>query len=79
MFSMSTDQLAAFKMATNGTGAMTFCHLILFLIGVCATIWLLLIFIGTMKSNTKPIYESIYEFAFAVGVFTAIGVVIYYT
>ena len=79
MFEMSANQIQAFQNATDGISADTFCRTILFLIGLFATIWLMLIFIGTIKSNKKSIFESVYEFSFAVCVYIMIGVLIYYT
>ncbi len=79
MFEMSDSQSQAFSAATNGMSATSFCHCVLFLIGVTTTIWLLLIFIGTIKSKKRSLYDSMVEFSIAVCVYVSIGVVIYYT
>lgn len=79
MFEMNAAQTDAFSNATNGMTADSFCHVIIFLIGALATFWLFMVFVGTIKSNKKSIYESLYEFSFAVCIFTILGVVIYYT
>ena len=78
MFEMTAEQQQAFQAATHGTAATTFCHVILYCIGVAATIWLILVFIGTMKNKERSVYDSVYEFAFGVGIYIAIGTVIYY-
>ena len=79
MFDMTSQQKSAFQAATNGVSAATYCHAILFFVGAIATIWLFLIFMGTIKNNKRSIYDSLYEFVFAIGIFIAIGVVVYYT
>lgn len=79
MFEMNAKQQAAFKAASDGVSATTFCHLILFFIGVVTTVWLILVFMGTMKNPNRSVYDSLYEFAFAVAVYIAIGTVIYFT
>lgn len=79
MFEMNAKQQAAFKAASDGVSATAFCHLILFFIGVITTVWLVLVFMGTMKNKTRNVYDSLYEFAFAVAVYIAIGTVIYFT
>lgn len=80
MFDMSAQQKQAFSGATNGLSALTFSHVVLFLIGVIATIWLFLIFLGTVGSKNKDrsIFESLKEFAWAIAIFIAVGVIIYY-
>lgn len=79
MFDMTPQQQSAFQAATNGVTAARYDHVILFFIGAVTTIWLLLIFMGTIKHPKKSLYEAMYEFAFGVGVYIAIGVIIYYT
>ena len=79
MFEASEKQKQAFQAATHGLSVEVYAHAILFLIGTLATIWLLLVFIGTIKNSERSIYESLYEFAFAVGLYIATGIVIYYT
>jgi cytochrome c biogenesis protein CcdA len=78
MFEMSHLQQQAFEAAT-GTSARTYCHFFLFVIGALATIWLLLVFMGTIKSTRKETFESLYEFAWAIGIYIAIGGVVYFT
>lgn len=78
MFEMSARQQQAFSTATNGMSANTFCHVILFLIGTITTVWLLLIFIGMVQNKKHSIYDSMTEFAIAVGIYITIGIIIYY-
>ena len=79
MFEMTDQQKQAFSDATNGVSAQTFNHSILFLVGALAIIWLLMVFIGTIKNKERSLYESLQEFAWAVFIFVAVGVVIYFT
>lgn len=78
-FSMTSTEASAFKAAANGVSAQTFEHCVLFFIGGLATIWLLLVFLGTVKSDDKSIYSAMYEFAFGIGIYLSIGILIYYT
>ncbi len=79
MFEMSTAQKQAFNEATHGVGAITYCHLILFFIAGLATIWLLLVFIGTIKNPECSPYEALNTFAYAVVIYIAVGVVVHFT
>lgn len=80
MFEMSVQQKQAFSDATNGVTALTFGHAVLFLIGLVATIWLFMIFLGTVgnKKKDRSIFESLKEFSWAIAIFIAVGVIIYY-
>tara|TARA_B100001996_G_C18647231_1_gene587895 strand:- start:1229 stop:1474 length:246 start_codon:yes stop_codon:yes gene_type:complete len=78
-FAMTTTESQAFSTATGGISAATFNHFILFLIGGVATIWLFLVFVGLVQNDEKSIYSAMYEFAFAVGIYITLGVIIYYT
>lgn len=81
-FEMSETQKRAFSDATNGMSAESICHLIFFAIGVAAIIWLLMIFKGSVKGASKgqwSIFEGMGMFAWAIFIFTMVGVVIYYT
>ncbi len=78
-FDMTPTQSDAFKAATDGVSALTFDHFVLFMIGGLATIWLLLVFLGTVKNEQKSIYSAMYEFSFGVAIYITIGIIIYYT
>ncbi len=78
-FAMTTQEIQAFNTATGGISASTFNHFILFLIGGVATLWLFLVFVGLVKNEEKSIYSVMYEFAFAIGIYLTLGVLIYYT
>ena len=79
MFEMTDTQNKAFQAATNGMKASTFDHLILFGVAGLATIWLMLVFIGTMRNPQASPFEALNTFAFAVAVYLAVGVVVYFT
>ena len=79
MFDMTDTQKQAFSDATSGMSAISLNHLVLYLIGALATIWLAMIFVGTFKNRQKEVSEQLTEFAFAVFLFTCIGVVVYFT
>ena len=81
MFEMTSQQEKAFSDATNGISATVFNHLILFIIGVLATIWLLLIFIGTwyeIKNQKMSVGEALSKIAFAIFTYIAVGSMIFY-
>jgi hypothetical protein len=81
MFDMTSEQLKAFSDATNGISATVFNHLILFIIGVLATIWLLLIFVGTwqeVKNQKMHVGEALSKITFAVFTYIAVGSMIFY-
>ena len=77
MFEMNGREIQAFKDAAR-VAPSVFRHWILFAISALATVWLLMIFIGVMKNSDRPISDSLYDFAFALFIYTTIGVVVYY-
>lgn len=81
MFDMNTQQLQAFKDATGGVDAYVFNHLILFVIGLLATIWLLLIVMGIwQKVYTQKIDlgEALGKIVFAAMIYIAVGSMIFF-
>ena len=81
MFDMTTQEQEAFKNATNGVSAHAFNHLILFIIGMLATIWLLLIIAGAWKKvhNQKmDLGEALGMLAFAAMIYIAVGSMIFF-
>lgn len=81
MFDMTVEQKQAFQDATNGIQAYIFNHLILFLVGFLATIWLLLIVIGTwgdIKSHKIDLGEALGKIAFAAFIYIAVGSMIFF-
>ena len=78
MFEVSPGQRTAFKNASS-VDIWVYDHLILIIIGILALIWLLLIFLGTFGDREKNVFDSMYEFSFAVFVLIAVGVLIHFT
>ena len=79
MFDMTSQQQTAFKEATNGVTSVTYSHTILFLVGAVTTIWLFLIFLGSLKNPNRSVYDSMYEFAFGIAIYISVGIIVYFT
>lgn len=81
VFEMSPQQFQAFKDATGGVDAYMFNHLILFVIGLLATIWLLLIIMGIwqkVRSQKLDLGEALGKIAFAALIYIAVGSMIFF-
>lgn len=80
MFEMTTQEEQAFQDAANVT-AMSFTHAILFVAGLLATIWLMLLFIGishALLARQIDMGEALSKLAFAAFIYVLIGVLIYF-
>ena len=81
MFDMTVEQKQAFKDAAGGVSASGFSHLILFLIGLLATVWLLMVLVGLwkeMKQQKTDVGEFFGKFLFAVFVYIMVGALIFF-
>jgi hypothetical protein len=78
MFEMSDAQSNAFTDATNGMTSKIMCDFILIMIGAVATWWLFMAFIGLFKRKDVSVYESMYDFAWAIALYILTGVICYF-
>jgi len=81
MFEMTAQQQQAFKDATSGTTALVFNQIVLILIGLFATIWLILFFMGTwasLRQHRIDMGDALLKFAIAVSIYISVGSLIYF-
>jgi hypothetical protein len=78
MFEMTDAETQAFSEGTHGVSISTYSHTLVFLIGTAATVWLTLIFVGVMRKKELSGFEAIQEFGWAVLIFIAVGIAIYF-
>lgn len=81
MFEMTFEQQQAFKDAASGTSALVFNHIILMVIGLFATIWLIIFFMGTwvaLRQHKIDIGDALLKFALAVSIYVSVGSMIYF-
>ena len=76
MFELNEAQKTAFSDATNGVSVFVFSHGVVFFVGVFATVWLTLLFIGIFKKQTLSPFEALHEFGWGVLIFTLTGLLI---
>lgn len=78
---MNSEQIQAFQDATGGVSYITFNHVILFLIGTFATIWLLGIFFGTwtaLQDHKIDLGSAMFKFGAAILIFICMGSIIFF-
>jgi hypothetical protein len=80
-FDMDSQQIQAFRDATGGVSYLTFNHVILFLIGSFATIWLVGVFFGTwtaLQNHRIELGDAMFKFGAAMLVFICVGSMIFF-
>lgn len=80
MFEMTSGETQAFQDAAN-TSAISYTHAILFVVGMLATIWIVMFFVGmghALLARQMDIGEAFGKLAFATFIYLLIGVLIYF-
>ena len=79
-FKMTSEQVQAFSDASGGVTPHEYNHLILLAIGVFATIWLVVFFVGMSKALAKhqiDVAEALVKFCTALVIYIAVGCMIF--